>query len=211
MSGADIRPILETSPVIPVVTIEPGVDAVALARALIAGGISIIEVTLRTPSALEAIRDIGEAMPEMCLGAGTVWSASQAKAAVDAGARFLVSPGISDETFDASRDLDVAILPGAQTPSEVAHWVRRGLTAVKFFPAEPAGGVAALKALAAVFPELQFCPTGGISVDSAADYLALKAVPCVGGSWLTPAKALAAGDFAAVTKLALQAHERFAS
>lgn len=210
MSGAEIRPILETSPVIPVVTIEPGVDAVALARALIAGGISIIEVTLRTPSALDAIRRIGESVPEMRLGAGTVWTASQAKAAVDAGARFLVSPGISDEVLDASRELDVSILPGAQTASEVAHWVRRGLSAVKFFPAEPAGGVPALKALAAVFPGLEFCPTGGISVDSAADYLALKAAPCVGGSWLTPAKALAAGDFASVTKLARQVHARFA-
>ena len=204
----DILPILERSPVIPVVTIEPRVDPVALARALIEGGISIIEVTLRTESGLDAIRRIGAEVPQMCVGAGTVWTRAQAEAAAAAGANFLVSPGITDEVYQASQDLGVAILPGAQTASEVAHWVRRGLPAVKFFPAEPAGGVAALKALSSVFPGLKFCPTGGITASNAVDYLNLVSVPCVGGSWLTPAEALVAGDFVAVTELAHQAQVR---
>ncbi len=203
-----IQKVLERSKVIPVVTIDAGVDPVALAQALVAGGISIIEVTLRTEAALKAIGRISAEVPEMLAGAGTVWTGEQARAAIAAGARFLVSPGISDEAFAAATELDVPLLPGAQTASEVAHWVRRGLGAVKFFPAAIAGGVPALKALTSVFPGLKFCPTGGITEKTAADYLALPSVPCVGGSWLTPAKALATPNFAAVTELARAAVTR---
>lgn len=193
------------APVIPVVVVPDAEAGVAIARALAAGGIRVIEVTLRTEAGIDAIKAIAGEVDRICVGAGTVWSAAQADAAIDAGAQFLVSPGITDEVMGVARGRDVAYLPGAQTVSEIAHLDRQGATATKLFPASVAGGPAAIKAFSSVFPELVFCPTGGIKEDTVADYLALDAVPCVGGSWLTPADAIAAGDWQTITDRAAAA------
>lgn len=205
MSG--IIPVLERSPVIPVAVIDTGVSARQLADALLAGGISIIEVTLRTPQGLAAIDEIRRETDSMCVGAGTVWTAQEAIKAINAGAEFVVSPGRSDEVFKVCRMRGVPYLPGVQTVSEAAYWSRQGLEAVKFFPASVAGGVKALKAFASVLPELRFCPTGGISAADAPAYLALPAVPCVGGSWLLERDAIATGDWDRIAQLAAEASQ----
>ncbi|MFF0432455.1 bifunctional 4-hydroxy-2-oxoglutarate aldolase/2-dehydro-3-deoxy-phosphogluconate aldolase [Streptomyces sp. NPDC004327] len=192
-------------PVVPVVVIEDAADAVPLARALAAGGLPLIEVTLRTPAALDAIRAIADAVPEAVVGAGTVVSAAGVADAVGAGARFLVSPGWTDGLLDAMRGSGVPFLPGVSTASEVVALLERGITDMKFFPAEAAGGVPYLKSLAGPLPRARFCPTGGISPASAPAYLALPNVPCVGGTWMLPADALAARDWARVEALARQA------
>ena len=202
---SDIRSILRLSPVIPVVTIQDGCDAIALAQALAKGGIGIIEVTLRTKAGLVGMEQIRRAVPEICVGAGTVWTRKQAQDATAAGAQFMVSPGIADEVYECCLENSIPLLPGAQTVSEVAHWARRELTAVKFFPAQAAGGIQALKAFSAVFPGLEFCPTGGINEASAPDYLKLSCVPCIGGSWLTPAQLVAAEQWSSITELARSA------
>lgn len=197
--------IMKLSPVVPVATIVREQDAVALAEALVAGGITIIEVTLRSQAALGAIAAIRSAVPQMCVGAGTLWTADHARAAAAAGAQFFVSPGIADAVYDEAVRLDVPYLPGAQTVSEVAHLVRRGASAVKFFPASAAGGTAALASFAAVFGDVTFCPTGGISEATAPDYLRLPSVACVGGSWLVSAPLLAARDWQTVAAMAARA------
>lgn len=181
---ADTLAIMKMSPVIPVVTLHSVNDAVAMARDFHDGGLKAIEVTCRTRVALEAVRAIGEAVPELCLGVGTVWSEEQAREAVDAGAQFIVSPGIADEVGAVCREAGLAYLPGAQTVSEVAYLVRQGWQQIKLFPASVIGGPSAIKAYAAVFPDVRFCPTGGITEQTAADYLRLPSIPCVGGSWL---------------------------
>lgn len=201
----DVNVIMALSPVIPVVTFASVEDAVPLAMALMRGGVPIIEVTLRSQAALAAIDAIRRECPAMCVGAGTVWTAQQANQAASAGAAFLVSPGITDAVQDVAAASDLPYLPGGQTPSEIAHLIRRGARAVKFFPAGPAGGPAALAALAAVFANVKFCPTGGISEATAAEYLKLPAVPCVGGSWLTSGALLASRDWARVEFLAKRA------
>lgn len=193
---------MRVAPVIPVATIEAGTDVAALAGALVRGGIPIIEITLRTPEALPAIELLRDAAPDICIGVGTAWTGPQALDAIAAGAQFVVSPGISDPVHDACEARGVPLLPGAQTASEIAHWVARGLTAVKFFPAEYAGGVGALKSFAAVFPEIEFCPTGGVSEVNAAAYLAIPQVPCVGGSWLLDRAAIRHGDWGRIETLA---------
>jgi 2-dehydro-3-deoxyphosphogluconate aldolase/(4S)-4-hydroxy-2-oxoglutarate aldolase len=197
--------LLHMSPVIPVVTVPVGVDPIALAESLLAGGIPIIEITLRNDAGLAAIATISAKLPEMCVGAGTVWTTAQADQAIAAGSQFVVSPGISEQTHAACQAADVPLLPGAQTPSEVNHWQQRNYSLVKFFPAEAAGGIRTLKALGSVFPNMQFCPTGGITPQSAADYLALPSVSCVGGSWITPAGAMNNGDWQTIENLARQA------
>ncbi|AWN16667.1 bifunctional 4-hydroxy-2-oxoglutarate aldolase/2-dehydro-3-deoxy-phosphogluconate aldolase [Salinisphaera sp. LB1] len=185
---ADTLAIMKMSPVIPVVTIHSVDDAVAMARDMYDGGLKTIEITQRTQVALEAVRAIAQAVPDLCLGVGTVWTAAQAHEALDAGAQFIVSPGIADEVGAVCRDADLPYLPGAQTVSEVAHLVRQGWQQIKLFPASVIGGPSAIKAYAAVFPDVRFCPTGGITEQSAPDYLKLPSIPCVGGSWLaTPA------------------------
>jgi 2-dehydro-3-deoxyphosphogluconate aldolase/(4S)-4-hydroxy-2-oxoglutarate aldolase len=201
----DIGTVLSLSPVIPVATIQRPADAVLLAEALLEGGVAVIEVTLRSEAALGAIDAIRKSCPDMCVGAGTVWTAEQAMRAASSGAEFLVSPGIADAVQDVAASLRLPYLPGAQTASEMAHLVRRGARAAKFFPAGPAGGAAALAALAAAFPELKFCPTGGISEATAPDYLKLACVPCVGGSWLATNTLLFAHDWAAITEIASRA------
>ncbi|MEU6797774.1 bifunctional 4-hydroxy-2-oxoglutarate aldolase/2-dehydro-3-deoxy-phosphogluconate aldolase [Nonomuraea wenchangensis] len=197
--------LLDLAPVIPVVVIEDAATAVPLARALVAGGLPAIEVTLRTPAAREAIARIAAEVPEATVGAGTVRTAEDIAASAAAGARFLVSPGTTPSLVEALEASGVPYLPGAATVSEVMALAERGIKELKFFPAEAAGGVPYLKALSGPIPDVRFCPTGGIRATTAADYLALTNVGCVGGTWLTPADALAAGDWARVEKLAAEA------
>lgn len=197
--------LLTVSPVIPVLTIEDVAHAIPLARALLDGGIGVVEVTLRTQAGLQAIAAMANSIPEMVVGAGTVLTAGQYRAVADAGAKFVVSPGSSLSVLDAAASSPVPFLPGAATPSEMLALLERGYRLQKFFPAEPAGGIPMLRAVAAPIPEIRFCPTGGIGLASAADYLALPNVICIGGSWLTPADALRAGDWRRIATLAAEA------
>lgn len=197
--------VLDLAPVMPVVVLEDAADAVPLARALVAGGLPAIEVTLRTAAALDAIRAIASEVPDAVVGAGTVISAQHVSDTVAAGARFLVSPGWTDALLDAMKASGVPFLPGVSTTSEVVALLERGVTDMKFFPAEAAGGTAYLKALSAPLPQARFCPTGGISLASAPSYLALPNVGCVGGSWMVPGDAVAARDWSRVERLAAEA------
>ncbi|MGY6654600.1 bifunctional 4-hydroxy-2-oxoglutarate aldolase/2-dehydro-3-deoxy-phosphogluconate aldolase [Amycolatopsis sp. TRM77291] len=201
-TGADL---LGLSPVMPVVVLDDAGDAVPTARALLAGGIGVIELTLRTPAALASIERIAAEVPEIVIGAGTVTAPEHAKQAADAGAKFLVTPGCTDAVLDAAFDTGLPFLPGASTVSEAMRLAERGLTALKFFPAEASGGVAYLKSIGGPLPGLKFCPTGGITVKTAPDYLALSNVGCIGGSWLTPKDALAAKDFGKIEAFAAEA------
>ncbi|MFI5803147.1 bifunctional 4-hydroxy-2-oxoglutarate aldolase/2-dehydro-3-deoxy-phosphogluconate aldolase [Streptomyces sp. NPDC051561] len=197
--------LLSLAPVIPVVVIKDVTHAVPLARALVAGGLPAIEVTLRTPAALDAIRAIAAEVPEAVVGAGTVISPAGVADSVAAGARFLVSPGWTDTLLAAMRESGVPFLPGVSTTSEVVALLERGVTEMKFFPAEAAGGTAYLKSLSGPLPQARFCPTGGISLASAPSYLSLPNVGCVGGTWMLPADALATQDWARVETLAREA------
>ena len=192
--------LLDRVPVIPVVVLDDVAQAVPVAEALVAGGVPVIELTLRTPAALSAIERVAAEVPDIVIGAGTVVSPDQAKQAADAGAKFLVTPGCTDAVVDACFESGLPFLPGASTVSEAMRLAERGLTALKFFPAEASGGVAYLKSIAGPLPSLRFCPTGGITVASAPSYLALPNVGCIGGSWLT-----ASLDPATIEKLAAEA------
>ncbi|MEU5769551.1 bifunctional 4-hydroxy-2-oxoglutarate aldolase/2-dehydro-3-deoxy-phosphogluconate aldolase [Streptomyces asoensis] len=194
--------VLDLAPVVPVLVVEDVADAVPLARALVAGGLPALEVTLRTPVALDAIRAISGAVPEAVVGAGTVITPAQVTACGEAGARFLVSPGWTDALLTAMRASGVPFLPGVSTTSEVVALLERGVREMKFFPAQAAGGTAYLRSLAGPLPQARFCPTGGIGPDNAPDYLALPNVGCVGGSWMVPADAVAARDWTRVERLA---------
>jgi len=191
--------------VIPVVTIDRERDALPLARALFEGGLPVIEVALRTPAAIAAITAIARELPHIAVGAGTVQRAADVAAAVHAGARFLVSPGMTPELAASALAADLPYLPGVATPSEVMAARALGVCVMKLFPAEALGGVAFLKALAPVFPGIAFCPTGGVDAASAADYLALPNVPMVGASWMAPRDAIAAGDWPRIRRLAERA------
>jgi 2-dehydro-3-deoxyphosphogluconate aldolase/(4S)-4-hydroxy-2-oxoglutarate aldolase len=193
------------SPVIPVVTIDDPRRAVGLARALVAGGLTAIEVTLRTSAALDCIRAVAGEVADLIVGAGTVLDSRQAGEARKAGARFLVSPGATESLIEAVRGAGSPWLPGAGTVAEAMRLAEAGFTQLKFFPAEPSGGVAFLKAVAPVLPVIRFCPTGGVDAKNASAYLALPNVFAVGGSWVAPPAALAAGDFAAIERLAHEA------
>jgi 2-dehydro-3-deoxyphosphogluconate aldolase/(4S)-4-hydroxy-2-oxoglutarate aldolase len=192
-------------PVIPVIVIDDAEHAVPLARALVAGGIRVLEVTLRTPAALAAIAAIAQSVPEAIVGAGTVRSDADARAALAAGGRFAVSPGFSPRVAAACRELGLALLPGVATASEVMLAADHGFRFLKFFPAVAAGGVGMLKAWSSPFADVAFCPTGGITAASAPDFLALANVKVVGGSWLTPPDALAAADWPRIERLARDA------
>ncbi|MFA7666796.1 MAG: bifunctional 4-hydroxy-2-oxoglutarate aldolase/2-dehydro-3-deoxy-phosphogluconate aldolase [Burkholderiaceae bacterium] len=192
-------------PVIPVLTVEDAGSAVPLARALLAGGIRVLELTLRTPAALEAIRRIAAEVPEAMIGAGTVTRPAEMRAVREAGARFAFSPGWAQGLSDAARDEGLEFIPGVMTPSEVMAAANAGHRALKLFPAAVAGGIPMLTALAGPFTGVRFCPTGGVGPANLADYLALPNVFAVGGSWLAPADAVAAGDWARITALAAQA------
>lgn len=197
--------VLDLAPVVPVVVVEDAAHAVPLARALVAGGLPAIEVTLRTPAALDAIRAVAAEVPGAVVGAGTVITPAQVTQCVDAGARFLVSPGWTDALLAAMRASGVPFLPGVSTTSEVVALLEHGVREMKFFPAQAAGGTAYLASLAAPLPQARFCPTGGIGPGNVTEYLALPNVGCVGGSWMVPGEAVAAGDWARIEQLARQA------
>ncbi|HVX54039.1 bifunctional 4-hydroxy-2-oxoglutarate aldolase/2-dehydro-3-deoxy-phosphogluconate aldolase [Nocardioides sp.] len=197
--------LLSLSPVVPVVVVDSAEQGVSVARALVAGGVGVIELTLRTPAALDAIRAIAAEVPEITVGAGTVTTPARAAEAAAAGASFLVSPGLTPALLAGMEDTGLPFLPGTATVSEVLTVLEAGHTEMKFFPAEASGGVTYLGALPTVVPDARFCPTGGISLASAPSYLSLANVGCVGGSWLTPPDALAAGDWERITKLAAEA------
>ncbi len=190
---------------IPVIVLQRVSDAVPVARALLAGGVKVLEITLRTPVALDCMRAIAQDVPEAIVGAGTIRSAADAKAALDAGCRFGVSPGYAREVGLACRDLGLPLLPGVATPSEVMAANADGYAFLKFFPAAAAGGIAMLQALAGPFADVVFCPTGGITPQTAPQYLALPNVKVCGGSWLTPQDAVDAQDWARITRLAREA------
>jgi 2-dehydro-3-deoxyphosphogluconate aldolase / (4S)-4-hydroxy-2-oxoglutarate aldolase len=201
----DLLPIVNLAPVIPVVVLEDASQAVPLARALVAGGLRAIEITLRTQAAIAAIESIASEVEGAIVGAGTVLSKGQLIAAARAGAQFIVSPGVNADLLAAADDSPVPFMPGSATPSEAMELMDLGYTIQKFFPAEQSGGIAYLKALGAPLPAVSFCPTGGVDAKNAASYLALENVVCVGGSWVTPKNALAANDFASIEKLAREA------
>ncbi|WP_137936053.1 bifunctional 4-hydroxy-2-oxoglutarate aldolase/2-dehydro-3-deoxy-phosphogluconate aldolase [Chitinivorax sp. B] len=201
----DILAIMHSSPVMPVIVVERIDHAVPLAKALVAGGIRVLEVTLRSPIALEAISLMREAVPDAIVGAGTVTNPGELNSAVEAGAQFLVSPGLTDSLAEASKHTSVPLLPGVMTPSDVMRARDAGFSRLKLFPAQQAGGVGMLKALGGPFADIMFCPTGGISLASAPEFLSLPNVACVGGSWLTPKTLLEGGDWEAITKLAREA------
>ena len=199
--------VMQDAPVIPVIVLGDLGQAVLLARALVAGGIRMLEVTLRTPQALACIETIARDVPEAVVGAGTVRSAADAMACAMAGARFAVSPGYTHAVGQACRDAGLPLLPGVATGGEIMAAQEDGLNQLKFFPAVQAGGVAMLKAWSGPFGDVRFCPTGGVTMANAPEFLALPNVVCVGGSWLTPPESVAAGDWARVTLLAQQACE----
>jgi 2-dehydro-3-deoxyphosphogluconate aldolase/(4S)-4-hydroxy-2-oxoglutarate aldolase len=201
----NITELLSKNPVVPLVQADDPNVAVKTSRALAAGGLKVAEVVFRTDRALECLRAVADEVPEVIAGAGTVLSAEQANAALDHGAKFIVSPGLDDGVVAVARERGVPVYPGTMTPSEVQHAFNLGLDTVKFFPASIAGGVPALKALASVFRTMKFMPTGGVSPGNLAEFLAVPAVLACGGSWLTPKDAIAAGDFEAITELAEEA------
>ncbi|PSC03479.1 keto-deoxy-phosphogluconate aldolase [Alsobacter soli] len=192
---------LRRAPVVPVLTIDDPHTAVPLAQALVAGGLPALEITLRTDAALDAMEQIAQHVPDAIVGAGTVLTPSQVGEATSAGAQFLVSPGCTTKLAEAAARGSTPLLPGASTASEAMTLAEMGYHLMKFFPAEPAGGAAFLKALGAPLPQIQFCPTGGIDAEKAKTYLALPNVICVGGSWIAPASAVKAGDWSAITAL----------
>jgi len=196
---------MQDATVIPVIVLHDVAQAVPLARALVAGGIRMLEITLRTSAALECMRVIRAEVPEAIVGAGTVCNARDVDACLEAGARFAVSPGYTTQLGVACRDRGLPLLPGVATASEIMQAQNDGYTELKFFPAVQAGGVAMLKALYGPFAHIQFCPTGGITAQNASEFLALPNVVCVGGSWLVPAEALAQGDYKRIEALASQA------
>lgn len=201
----DFLSLLRGQPVIPVLKIERVADAVPLARALASGGLRAIEIMLRTPGALEAIRRVASEVEEAIVGAGTILDAKQFAEAEEAGSKFIVSPGVTRTLLDAAVQSAVPLLPGAITPGEIMLAREAGLDFLKFFPAEQAGGASFLKALASPFAGIRFCPTGGITAKNAGDYLALPNVICVGGSWVAPDDLVKAGNWAAIEKLAREA------
>lgn len=194
--------LLGATRVVPVITIKDAETAVPLAEALVAGGLQVLEVTLRTDAGLESISRIAAEVPGAVVGAGTVTTPQQLLDARNAGAQFIVSPGCTDALARAAADAGILFLPGAVTASEVLALLEHGISLMKFFPAESSGGVAALKALGAPFPQVSFCPTGGIDLERAPSYLALPNVACIGGSWMVPPDLIERGEWAAITALA---------
>ena len=199
--------IMQDAPVIPVIVLHKVEHAVPIAEALVAGGIKVLEVTLRTPQGLACIEAIAKAVPQAIVGAGTVRSAADAAAAAKAGARFAVSPGYTSKLGQACRDLQLPLLPGVATSSEIMAAMEDGLSELKFFPAAQSGGLQMLKAWQGPFGDVRFCPTGGISPANAAEFLALSNVVCVGGSWLVPSSAVEAGNWSQITELAQATHK----
>ncbi|ACQ91859.1 2-dehydro-3-deoxyphosphogluconate aldolase/4-hydroxy-2-oxoglutarate aldolase [Tolumonas auensis DSM 9187] len=199
--------VFAASPVVPVMVIKRVEDAVPMAKALAEGGITVFEITLRTPAALDAIRAIAAALPETQVGAGTVLTPEQYDAAVEAGAKFIISPGYTRTLMEHAKKGPSPLIPGVATPSEIMTALELGYDHLKFFPAEANGGAAALKAIAAPLAQVKFCPTGGVSPKNVADYVALGCVATVGGTWMLPADAINTGDWATITELTQKAVE----
>ena len=202
MSAYDV---MLLSPIVPVIALENLDEALPLAEALLEGGISIMEITLRTEAGLNAIEEISKAMPEMHIGAGTVINSDGFKRAVDKGAQFVFSPGISEELIQSSFDLDIPLIPGVSTASEVMHALNSGFEHCKLYPAISSGGVEALKSFSGPFSSMHFCPTGGIDLNNLNDFLSLKNVLCVGGSWIVPKEAIREKKFGVITELVQEA------
>ena len=200
-----LRAVLRRAPVIPVIVVNELAHAVPLAEALCAGGLTVLEVTMRTPVALEAIRAMRRAVPTAVVGVGTLTRPEHFAQASDAGAQFGVSPGLTPALAAAAHKVDWPYLPGVMTPGELLQAQELGFTLLKLFPAQQAGGIGMLKAMGSVFPDAAFCPTGGISRDNASDFLALPNVMCVGGSWVAPPAMMKAGDWAGIRALAQDA------
>ena len=198
---------LQAVPVIPVIVLQRSADAVPVAEALIEGGIPIFEITLRTEAGLPSIEAVAKKFPDALTGAGTVLDKSQARQAIDAGSRFIVSPGWDEGVVETAQAAGIPVVPGVATASEVQRAYNHGLRVLKLFPAGIAGGIPMLKALSSVFSEIGFVPTGGVSAGNLAEYLAVPNVRAVGGSWLTPAKAIADGQFEEITRLAVEARK----
>lgn len=199
------KEVMEISPIVPVIALDSVDDALPLAKALFEGGIAIMEITLRTEAGLKSIEIISKEMPQMNVGAGTVLNADDFKKAVDHGAQFVFSPGISEELMQTSRELGIALIPGVATASEVMLAKNNGFEHCKLFPATVAGGVEALKAFSGPFASMRFCPTGGVNLNNVKDFLDLDNVVCAGGSWIVPKKAIKDKDFQAITKLCTEA------
>ncbi len=200
-----ILDVMTTSPVIPVIVIKQLEQALPLARALVAGGLKVLEVTLRTEHGLAAIQSIANEVPDAIVGAGTVMAVDQIDAVIDAGGQFMVSPGSTPTLIEAALKKEIMLLPGVATPSEAMRLLEYGIQHMKFFPAEAAGGIPMLKSIHGPLPQITFCPTGGITPDSAKEYLALPNVACIGGSWMLPQHLVDAGDWAAIEALAAEA------
>ena len=200
--------VLRQGPVVPVMVIHKLEQAVPLARALVAGGIRVLEITLRTPVAMEAIRIISREVPGAMVGAGTVTRGEELAAVAEVGAVFAISPGLTVELLDAANQGPIPLIPGIATISELMTGMARGYSHFKFFPAEAAGGVKMVQAIAGPFPQITFCPTGGITLANYRDYLALKNVACIGGSWVAPQEAMDQGDWPRITALAREAVEK---
>lgn len=203
--SVSINEVMTSSPVIPVMVIKQVENAVPLAKALVAGGLKVLEITLRTPVALECIRRIKAEVPDVIVGAGTIINTHTLYQAIDAGAEFIVSPGTTETLLSEALASGVPILPGVVTPSEVMRLLEKGITAMKFFPAEAAGGIPMLKSIGGPLPQVSFCPTGGVNPKNASEYLALSNVTCVGGSWMAPADLVDAGDWSEITRRANEA------
>jgi 2-dehydro-3-deoxyphosphogluconate aldolase/(4S)-4-hydroxy-2-oxoglutarate aldolase len=197
--------IFAAGPVVPVLVINDVEKAVPLAKALMEGGIKVLEVTLRTPAAIDVIKRIAQEVPDSLIGAGTVTNAQQLKAVVEAGAKFAISPGMTADLLKAGMDAEIPLIPGISSTSDLMKGKDAGYTHMKFFPAEASGGVKAIKSISGPFPDVTFCPTGGIGPNNYNDYLSLNNVKCVGGSWLAPDDAIEAGDWARITQLAKEA------
>jgi 2-dehydro-3-deoxyphosphogluconate aldolase/(4S)-4-hydroxy-2-oxoglutarate aldolase len=200
--------VMHQGPVVPVMVIRNLEQAVPLAKALVAGGIRVLEITLRTPVAIDAIRAISREVPDAIVGAGTVTNGEELAAVAEAGAVFAISPGLTVELLDCANQGSIPLLPGISTISELMTGMARGYTHFKFFPAEAAGGVKMLQAIAGPFPQITFCPTGGITLANYRDYLALKNVACIGGSWVAPQEAMDQGDWSQITALSREAIEK---
>lgn len=203
----NIEAILSSAPVVPVVVIDNLDDAAPLAKALYAGGLRALEITLRTPVAAEAVKLMKQAVPEAFVGTGTVVDKATFDASVEAGADFMVSPGVTDELIAHAKSTDIPFLPGAATPSEVMRLASHGFKFLKFFPAEAAGGAPMLKSIGGPLPHVKFCPTGGITLESAPKYLSLSNVVCVGGTWMVDKQLIANKDWQAIEALAKQASQ----
>jgi len=201
----NILELMRVGPVIPVIAIDRIEQAVPLARALVTGGVRVLEVTLRTPAGIDAIAAIARDVPDAIVGVGTITQAQEFASAAKAGARFAVTPGLTPALIEGARRAAMPLLPGVMTPSDVIAAKAAGYRELKLFPAQQAGGIGMLKALGGPFPDVAFCPTGGVTAATAPEFLALPNVPCVGGSWLTPKEAIAAGDWVRISTLAREA------